>query len=76
MIRQDAELGMAAIMQVAELMCVAAHTAPKTCDVDHLVTAVLSGDDLLRLADKMEELGREYEEVLSSTPGVSVRRLR
>lgn len=73
MIRQDAELGMAAIMQVAELMCVAAHTAPKTCDVDHLVTAVLSGDDLLRLADKMEELGREYEEVYFIVNARSVR---
>ena len=59
MIRQDTELTAAAVMRVAELMCTAAHTAPKTCDVDHLVTIVLSGDDLYRLADKMEELGQE-----------------
>lgn len=45
-----------AVLDVAQLMCAAARTAPKTRGIDRIVTLVLDGDDMLALADKMEEI--------------------
>lgn len=47
------------VMAVAQAMCSAARTAPKTRGIDHLTTAVLSGDDLTTLADKLAEMGED-----------------
>lgn len=46
----------AAVLDAAQLMCAAARTAPKTRGIDNVKTLVLTGDDLLTLADKMEEI--------------------
>lgn len=45
------------LMQVAELMCVAARTAPKGKGMDTLETLIVTGDDLIRLADEMKHWG-------------------
>jgi uncharacterized ferredoxin-like protein len=42
---------------VADLMAVAARTAPKTAGKDYVVTRVVEGDDLKALADRMCEYG-------------------
>ncbi len=51
---------MSGIMRmVAELMAVAARTAPKGSGQDYLDIDVLAGDDLRRLADEMDKFGQE-----------------
>ena len=42
---------------VAELMAISARTAPKTAGKDFVVTKIIEGDDLARLAEKMVEFG-------------------
>ena len=46
-----------AIRLVADLMCVAARTAPKAVGKDFVVTGVVEGDTLLELANGMVEYG-------------------
>lgn len=46
-----------AILNVAYAVCAAARTAPKACGIDHLETAVLTGDDKKKVADEMRRLG-------------------
>lgn len=49
--------------QVAYSMCLAARTAPKTRGMDLIETAVVTGDDLMNLIIKMEEIfQREHRE--------------
>lgn len=45
-----------ALAEIAQLMCASARTAPKTRGIDKIVTFVVDGEDLLNLADKMEEI--------------------
>ncbi len=45
------------LIQVSELMCVAARTAPKGRGLDTLETLIVSGDDLQRLPDEMRRWG-------------------
>jgi len=47
-----------AVLTVAQLMCAAARTAPKTRGIDNIETLVLTGEDLQTLADRMEEVDR------------------
>ncbi len=47
-----------AIRFVADLMCVAARTAPKAVGKDFVVTSVVQGDALLDLANAMVEYGK------------------
>jgi uncharacterized ferredoxin-like protein len=47
-----------AILQAAELMLVAARTAPKACGIDHLETLILDGPDKDSLTAAMREIGR------------------
>lgn len=46
-----------AILEVASLMCAAARTAPKAKGIDNIVTLVLTGDDIVKLSEKMQEIG-------------------
>jgi uncharacterized ferredoxin-like protein len=47
-------------IRVAELMCIAARTAPKACGIDHVVTAiVVEESDKQQLADAMCEVAAE-----------------
>ncbi len=48
-----------AVRIVADLMCLAARTAPKAVGKDFLVTRVVDGEDLGRLARAMLDYGRE-----------------
>jgi uncharacterized ferredoxin-like protein len=45
------------LMTVAQLMCVAARTAPKARGTDLLVTSILAGEDKSRVSAKMREIG-------------------
>jgi uncharacterized ferredoxin-like protein len=46
-----------ALMIIASLMAVSARTAPKGKGVDTIVTRIISGEDLNRLADEMITIG-------------------
>ena len=46
-----------AILNLAYAVCAAARTAPKACGIDHMDTAVLTGEDKKKVADEMRRLG-------------------
>ena len=46
-----------AILNLAYSVCAAARTAPKACGMDHLETAVLTGEDKDRVAAEMRKIG-------------------
>ncbi len=48
------------ILQVAKAMCVAARTAPKAKGVDTVITAIVYGNDLTKLADEMEKYSGKW----------------
>ena len=51
-----------AIIEVARLMAISARTAPKTRGIDDIEIVLLEGEEELnKLADKMEEIGRETD---------------
>ncbi len=54
---KDAEFE--AVIQVAKLMCVAARTAPKARGIDNIVTLVVYGEELEKIAKEMERLAEE-----------------
>ncbi len=63
-----------ALQDIANKMCVAARTAPKARGVDHVRTCVITGEDLLAVADEMDRLGREHDaEALFSRDAQNVR---
>ena len=45
-----------ALLDIAQLMCAAAKTAPKAKGKDNITSLVLTGSEILELADKMEEI--------------------
>ncbi len=51
----------AAVLAVAQEMCAAIRTAPKTQGKDNLDCCIVTGEDLEKLAKKMEELGTAHE---------------
>lgn len=57
MIQNSKTAELAAVLDVAQKMCVAARTAPKTKGQDFIHTCIISGDDLEKVAEKMEEAG-------------------
>lgn len=60
MIIDGHEMEKQAVLDVAALMCLAARTAPKGRGADNLVTSVVSGEDLEKMAAEMKRLGEEY----------------
>ena len=46
-----------AVMRTAELMTVAARTAPKACGTDLIQTMILDGEDKTKLTNAMREIG-------------------
>ncbi|WP_371369588.1 hypothetical protein SRRS_26910 [Sporomusa rhizae] len=58
MIIQSKELEQRAIEQVAELMCVAARTAPKGRGTDNLVTMVVKGRTKDQIAEEMKKIAQ------------------
>lgn len=59
MITESREIEARTIERIADLMCVAARTAPKARGVDNLVTAVISGEDKGRLSAEMRRIAQE-----------------
>jgi uncharacterized ferredoxin-like protein len=57
MLRKEQDFRAEAVHQVAELMCLAARTAPKARGLDLLEVAVASGDTIEKLSKKMKEIG-------------------
>ena len=50
-----------AVLQLAYSLCAAARTAPKACGIDHMDTAVLTGEDKTRLAAEIRRLGKDLD---------------
>jgi uncharacterized ferredoxin-like protein len=51
-----------AILNLAYSVCAAVRTAPKACGIDHLETAVLTGEDKDKVTAEMRKLGASYGE--------------
>ena len=49
-----------AVLNLANGICAAMRTAPKTRGVDHLETAILTGEDIKKLSDEMRRLGESF----------------
>ncbi|MCD6278070.1 MAG: ferredoxin [Desulfurococcales archaeon] len=62
----ERDLIKAGVLRVAELMAIAAKTAPKARGVDNIAVAVVSDrEELEKLASKMEELSTQYGQFLA-----------
>jgi len=57
MIKKVEEFKLESIERVAEAMCLAAKTAPKARGLDLLEIAVVKGEDIVKLSEKMKEIG-------------------
>ena len=62
MIMNSSKAEESAILNLAYSVCAAARTAPKACGIDHLETAVLTGEDKSRVTAKMREIGENIGE--------------
>ncbi len=51
-----------AIMNLAYSVCAAARTAPKACGIDHIETAILTGEDKDRVTAEMRKIGEALGE--------------
>jgi len=51
-----------AILNLAYSVCAAVRTAPKACGIDHIETAILTGEDKNRVADQMRKRGEALGE--------------
>lgn len=56
---QDAEAS--AVLNIAQNMCAAARTAPKTKGLDYIDTCIVTGDELEALAKEMEHLAKALD---------------
>jgi uncharacterized ferredoxin-like protein len=72
---QEAEARDKSLRQIAELMLIAARTAPKGRGMDHLSMVILEGEEIQKVSDKMMEIGensgahyfiRDAKNILSS----------
>lgn len=61
MFRINPEFELEVLISAAEEAAVAARTAPKANGLDFIVTAIVYGDDLLKLTDEMRRIGEEKE---------------
>ena len=69
MIREK-DLIVGGVLRVAELMAIAAKTAPKAKGIDNIVVAVIADrEELEKLASKMEELASQYGHFLARDAG-------
>jgi len=63
---EEKDLIKAGVLRVAELMAIAAKTAPKARGADNIAVAVVSDkEELEKLASKMEELSTQYGQFLA-----------
>lgn len=56
MLQTESDFKEKALDHIAEDMCIAARTAPKTKGVDNIITAIAKGDTVGKLAKKMLEI--------------------
>ena len=61
MLYTSKEAEQAAVLQVANEMCAAIRTAPKTKGQDYMDCCIVTGKEQEELARKMEELSKEYD---------------
>lgn len=59
MIQKNPEVEREALQKVAEMMCLAARTAPKARGEDKIVTAILDGDEKKRICEEMTRVANE-----------------
>ena len=52
----------AAILNLAYSVCAAVRTAPKACGIDHIETAILTGEDKNRVTAEMRKIGESLGE--------------
>jgi len=64
---------MNSLRTVAELMAISARTAPKAAGKDFVVTEIIEGDNLARLAEKMVEFGERTGRKNFDRDGANVR---
>ncbi|MFZ5590724.1 MAG: ferredoxin domain-containing protein [Bacillota bacterium] len=62
-----------ALQMVAELMALSAKTAPKSLGQDYVEIKIVSGEDLNRLAEQMEQYGRKTGKVNFDRDAANVR---
>jgi uncharacterized ferredoxin-like protein len=55
----EGEFRKSALYEVAKQMATAARTAPKARGTDNLTIAIVDGDDIRRIADKMKEMNEQ-----------------
>lgn len=61
MVYDSGEMEQRAVLEVASLMCAAARTAPKAKGMDNIVTKVLTGEEIVKISDKMRQISlREF----------------
>lgn len=61
MLYTSKEAEQAAVLQVANEMCAAIRTAPKTKGQDYLDCCIVTGKEQAELARKMEEISKQYD---------------
>jgi len=74
MIMNSKEAENNAVLNAAYAMCAAARTAPKACGIDHIETAVVSGEDIEKIADAMVEISEQFDNYVFLRDSKSVRK--
>ena len=59
MITNSREIEERAVERIADMMCVAARTAPKAKGVDNLVTLIVNGQEKAQLSAEMRRIAQE-----------------
>ena len=62
-----------ALVTVADLMCLAARTAPKTRGVDVVLTRVATADERDRMADEMDRIARDQRQAFFARDAANLR---
>ena len=57
MIKFNDDIELEGILNTAKLMAVSARTAPKSKGIDNIKIALVTGDDIKKIRDKMKEIG-------------------
>jgi len=61
MLIKEQDFKLDAIERLAQEMCLAARTAPKARGVDLIITAIVKGDSIEKIADRMLEIHKEQK---------------
>jgi len=57
-VTEEKDLRSETLYQVGRKMLLAARTAPKACGIDNFSGAIVTGDDILALSEKLAEMGK------------------